>query len=45
MAIAYNVIDPARERNAAYPYLLWFGLLLYIPCTSIPRPQDSTFIK
>ncbi|KAL2264511.1 hypothetical protein VTJ83DRAFT_7021 [Remersonia thermophila] len=31
MAIVYNVIEPSKERNAAYPYLLWFGLSLYAP--------------
>ncbi|KAL1841777.1 hypothetical protein VTJ49DRAFT_6615 [Mycothermus thermophilus] len=31
MAIAYNVIEPSKERNAAYPYLLWFGLSVYVP--------------
>jgi len=29
--LIYNVIEPSRGRQAYYQYLLWFGLLIYIP--------------
>ncbi|KAI5459629.1 tyrosine phosphatase-like protein [Mariannaea sp. PMI_226] len=29
--LVYEVIEPSKERNQMYQYLLWFGLSLYIP--------------
>ena len=31
MWLVYQVIEPSKARNTAYQYLLWFGLLIYIP--------------
>jgi very-long-chain (3R)-3-hydroxyacyl-CoA dehydratase len=31
MRLVYQVIQPSRARNLGYQYLLWFGLLLYVP--------------
>ncbi|KAF7556694.1 hypothetical protein G7Z17_g1194 [Cylindrodendrum hubeiense] len=29
--LVYKVIVPSQARNAAYQYLLWFGLAIYVP--------------
>ncbi|PKS10080.1 hypothetical protein jhhlp_003377 [Lomentospora prolificans] len=29
--LVYQVIEPSRDRNLAYQYLLWFGISIYIP--------------
>ncbi|KAH7026295.1 tyrosine phosphatase-like protein [Microdochium trichocladiopsis] len=33
--LIYHVIAPSRHRQAYYQYLLWFGLLIYIPASYI----------
>ncbi|KXJ91171.1 tyrosine phosphatase [Microdochium bolleyi] len=33
--LIYNVIEPSKQRQAYYQYLLWFGLLIYIPASYI----------
>lgn len=34
--LIYNIIEPSRARQAYYQYLLWFGLLIYIPGNAAP---------
>jgi very-long-chain (3R)-3-hydroxyacyl-CoA dehydratase len=31
MWLVYQVIQPSKARNTMYQYLLWFGLLIYVP--------------
>ncbi|KAJ1326753.1 very-long-chain (3R)-3-hydroxyacyl-CoA dehydratase [Microdochium nivale] len=33
--LIYNVIEPSKQRQAYYQYLLWFGLLIYVPASYI----------